>query len=87
MLLQRVIDVLKIDIETSEWEVLDNLMEAGLLSSVRQFSLEFHLFPGYPPFKDYVMLYKVGNLRIPPVPKLSPSKGDNFLSKIEGPKF
>ncbi|GFS21989.1 methyltransferase-like protein 24 [Elysia marginata] len=56
---RRVIDVLKIDIEGSEWEVLDNLMEAGELSMVRQLSIEFHLFPNTPPMIDYVSLYKI----------------------------
>ncbi|KAK3800454.1 hypothetical protein RRG08_004866 [Elysia crispata] len=54
----KAIDVLKIDIEGFEWKVLDNLMETGELKLLRQFLLEFHLFPRFPPMHDYVKLYK-----------------------------
>ncbi|KAK3739719.1 hypothetical protein RRG08_003950 [Elysia crispata] len=54
----KAIDVLKMDIEGFEWKVLDNLMETGELKLLRQFLLEFHLFPRFPPMHDYVKLYK-----------------------------
>lgn len=56
---QRVIDVLKIDVEGHEWDVIDNLMETNMFPSIRQFMLEFHLFPDWPVQEDYVYLYKV----------------------------
>ena len=36
----RVIDVLKIDIEGHEWAVVENLIETGMFPFVRQFMLE-----------------------------------------------
>ncbi|RUS81340.1 hypothetical protein EGW08_010907 [Elysia chlorotica] len=60
----RVIDLLKIDIEGFEWDVVENMRETGELELLRQFSLEFHLFPKFPPMEDYVHLYKTfTNLR------------------------
>ncbi|XP_059146513.1 uncharacterized protein LOC131934455 isoform X2 [Physella acuta] len=56
---KRVIDVLKIDIEGHEWDVVDNLMETNMFPSIRQFMLEFHLFPDWPVKEDYVYLYKI----------------------------
>ena len=38
------IDYLKIDIEGGEWEVMQQVIESGMLSQVRQMSVEFHLF-------------------------------------------
>ncbi|XP_013066312.2 uncharacterized protein LOC106054816 isoform X1 [Biomphalaria glabrata] len=56
---EKVIDVLKIDIEGHEWAVIDNMMETGVFKYVRQFMLEFHLFPDWPVKEDYVNLYQI----------------------------
>ncbi|XP_059152308.1 uncharacterized protein LOC131938318 [Physella acuta] len=56
---QRVIDVLKIDVEGHEWTVIDNLIETDMFRYVRQFLLEFHLFSDWPLKQDYVNLYKI----------------------------
>ena len=37
------IDYLKIDIESSEWDVIPELIESGVLDRVRQMSMEIHL--------------------------------------------
>lgn len=64
LVFQSVIDVFKMDIESYEWEVLDNMMETGVLKYIRQFNLEFHLFPHFPLREEYVYLYKVGKVLI-----------------------
>ncbi|XP_005107106.2 methyltransferase-like protein 24 [Aplysia californica] len=56
---QRVIDVLKIDVEGHEWAVMENMMETDMFQYVRQFMLEYHLFPTWPAKEDYVHLYKL----------------------------
>ncbi|KAH9524381.1 Methyltransferase-like protein 24 [Bulinus truncatus] len=56
---KRVLDVLKIDIEGHEWAVIDNMMETDIFKYVRQFMLEFHLFPDWPLKEDYVYLYQI----------------------------
>ncbi|XP_046368096.2 probable methyltransferase-like protein 24 [Haliotis rufescens] len=53
----RHIDVLKIDVETSEWPTAKDLAESGVLSKVRQFAVEWHLFPAYPSKDKYVEFY------------------------------
>ncbi|KZS14702.1 Uncharacterized protein APZ42_020091 [Daphnia magna] len=42
-----VIDYVKMDIEGSEWKVLTDIIESGMLSRIRQLALEVHL-PDYP---------------------------------------
>ena len=42
------IDYLKIDIEGGEWEVMQQVIESGMLSQVRQMFVEFHLFAQHP---------------------------------------
>ena len=37
-----IIDYLKIDIEWSEWDALKQIIESGMLSKVRQLTIEFH---------------------------------------------
>ncbi|XP_046578295.1 probable methyltransferase-like protein 24 [Haliotis rubra] len=53
----RHIDVLKIDVETSEWPTAKDLAESGVLSKVKQFAVEWHLFPTYPSKDKYVEFY------------------------------
>jgi hypothetical protein len=36
------VDLLKLDVEGSEWEVLDDLMEAGKMRSIRRLVIEYH---------------------------------------------
>ncbi|KAK0059356.1 RADres1 [Biomphalaria pfeifferi] len=55
---QRTIDVLKMDVEGYEWGIVSNLIETDVLKYVRQFMLEFHLFPNFPSMADYVHLYQ-----------------------------
>lgn len=38
------IDILKIDIEGSEFAVLDNILADGLISKVKQLLIEYHIF-------------------------------------------
>ncbi|XP_046546435.1 probable methyltransferase-like protein 24 [Haliotis rubra] len=53
----RHLDYLKIDIETSEWPAVKDIVESGLFSQIRQFSVEWHLFPTYPSRSEYVGIY------------------------------
>ncbi|XP_046546444.1 uncharacterized protein LOC124256498 isoform X2 [Haliotis rubra] len=53
----RHLDVLKIDIETSEWPAVKDIAESGLFSKVRQFSVEWHLFPTHPNRSEYINCY------------------------------
>ncbi|PVD35103.1 hypothetical protein C0Q70_06384 [Pomacea canaliculata] len=41
--------VLKLDIEGYEWDVTRDLLDSGILSSVPQFLVEWHLFRDFPP--------------------------------------
>ncbi|PVD35094.1 hypothetical protein C0Q70_06375 [Pomacea canaliculata] len=41
--------VLKLDIEGYEWDVTRDLLDSGILSSVPQFLVEWHLFTDFPP--------------------------------------
>ena len=40
---ERIIDYLKIDIESAEWDVLPQLIPSGMFAKVRQLGVEFHL--------------------------------------------
>ncbi|XP_070204718.1 probable methyltransferase-like protein 24 [Littorina saxatilis] len=55
----RTIDLLKIDIESSEWQVIRNILDTGVLRQVKQLLLEWHIFPDTPPRKEYVKLAEV----------------------------
>lgn len=49
----RKIDVLKIDVEGHEWAVIENLLRDNVFTNVKQFMLEYHLFPDWPAKSDY----------------------------------
>ena len=53
----RVIGVLKIDIEGTEWAVLEDMLQTGVTSKVRQFLVEWHLFTTWPPREEYTKIY------------------------------
>ncbi|BFZ17473.1 hypothetical protein BsWGS_20512 [Bradybaena similaris] len=56
---ERVLDVLKLDIEAWEWSVLDNIMETNLHKYVRHLLVEYHLFnSGILPRSDYVLAFQ-----------------------------
>ncbi|XP_033759773.1 methyltransferase-like protein 24 [Pecten maximus] len=44
----RDIDVLKIDVEGSEWDVVEYLLENGMLPRIKQFLTEWHIFSNWP---------------------------------------
>ncbi|XP_046380999.2 probable methyltransferase-like protein 24 [Haliotis rufescens] len=52
------IDYLKMDVESSEWPALKDVVRSDLLSAVRQFGIEWHLFSAYPSKHQYVGFYK-----------------------------
>ncbi|XP_046556314.1 probable methyltransferase-like protein 24 [Haliotis rubra] len=54
---KRHLDILKIDIETSEWPAVKDIAASGLFSKVRQFAVEWHLFPTYPNKSEYIGFY------------------------------
>lgn len=49
----RIVDVLKVDIEHNEWASLLQACTAGDLRLVRQIAVEFHLWPGDRPHQQY----------------------------------
>ncbi|KAH9512429.1 hypothetical protein Btru_039560 [Bulinus truncatus] len=55
----KVIDILKIDIETTEWTVLSNIIQTDLLKNIRIFLIEYHLFPSRPFKEDYFTFVKL----------------------------
>ncbi|KAK7092649.1 uncharacterized protein [Littorina saxatilis] len=56
----RTLDVLKIDVEGHEWAVVDDLLKKNILTSqIRQFMLEWHLFPDWPSKDGYSGLYDI----------------------------
>lgn len=50
---QRDLDVLKIDVEGHEWSVIEYLLTSPILPRIKQFALEYHLFPDWPPKSQY----------------------------------
>lgn len=57
---KRYLDILKIDIETYEWDVLRHIMDEGLTPRIRQLIIEFHIFPDEPKTKiiEYQNIYE-----------------------------
>ncbi len=53
-----VIDYLKMDIEFSEWKVLPNIINSGMLSYIKQLGIEIHL-PNNVPLKSYQAMIKI----------------------------
>ncbi|XP_067657291.1 probable methyltransferase-like protein 24 [Haliotis asinina] len=56
---KRVIDVLKIDIEVYEWAVTANILKDGLFPQIRQFLVEWHIFPNEPFRNHFQDMYEV----------------------------
>lgn len=54
---QRTLDLLKLDIEGSEWSALDQMMTSGSLRNVRQLLVEYH-------FEDLTTYEKKRNLGV-----------------------
>ncbi|XP_041369608.1 methyltransferase-like protein 24 [Gigantopelta aegis] len=53
-----VIDVLKIDIEIYEWPVVANFLQDEMFQHVRQFLVEWHIFPNEPNRAEFQQMYK-----------------------------
>jgi len=59
----KILDVLKLDIEASEWAVARQVMSSDILRSVKQMNIEWHIFRGgimgfFPPLEDYIPAYR-----------------------------
>jgi hypothetical protein len=57
----KIIDYLKIDIEYSEWSALPDILNSGMISQVRQLSLEIHLQGNHQAFnenREYALLLR-----------------------------
>ncbi|KAK7475362.1 hypothetical protein BaRGS_00033380 [Batillaria attramentaria] len=54
----RTLDILKMDIETYEWEVIRDLLASRQLSSVRQLIIEWHIFPDEPYRHRFTDMYR-----------------------------
>ena len=57
----RVIDVLKIDIEGTEWAVLEDMLQTDVLRQVRKFLVEWHMFTTWPPRDECTKIYHTYN--------------------------
>ena len=44
--------------EGHEWAIIDYLLKNGYFNQIKQFSLEYHLFPDWPPKSDYMKLLR-----------------------------
>ncbi|ESO98408.1 hypothetical protein LOTGIDRAFT_231447 [Lottia gigantea] len=55
----RVIDVLKFDIELAEWKVMINIIKDGMLPQIRQLLTEWHIFPGAPKRDELKTFYEM----------------------------
>ncbi|KAK3102929.1 hypothetical protein FSP39_015005 [Pinctada imbricata] len=58
--LNRTIDVIKIDIEGTEWGSIPNMISSGILSNVKQFLVEFHGQGDVASLRVLRMLYDIG---------------------------
>ncbi|KAK3793109.1 hypothetical protein RRG08_026130 [Elysia crispata] len=54
----QVLDILKMDIETYEWKIVMELLEAKSLLYVKQFLVEWHIFPNEPMRTDFPAMFK-----------------------------
>ncbi|XP_048236394.1 probable methyltransferase-like protein 24 [Haliotis rufescens] len=54
----KVIDVLKVDVEGFEWFMLQQLIDTGLMERVRQFYVEWHLIRDFPKKANYFDLLR-----------------------------
>eukprot|EP00916_Digyalum_oweni_P019487 GHVL01032412.1.p1 GENE.GHVL01032412.1~~GHVL01032412.1.p1 ORF type:complete len:223 (-),score=6.03 GHVL01032412.1:88-756(-) len=55
----RTIDLLKIDIETSEWPAVRNIIDTGMHRQVKQFLVEWHIFATYPAKETFEQLIRI----------------------------
>lgn len=58
----RTIDIVKMDIESSEWESLESMLETGVLERVKQLMFEVHTQDCYGPIgtkKDFLRYHKI----------------------------
>ncbi|XP_055888158.1 probable methyltransferase-like protein 24 [Biomphalaria glabrata] len=54
---KRALDILKIDVETYEWEIMKDLVKNGSLQSVKQLTLEWHIFANEPMRTEFPNMY------------------------------
>ncbi|XP_059157702.1 uncharacterized protein LOC131942046 [Physella acuta] len=54
----KILDVVKIDIKSNLWVVLDNILETGAWRQIRHLLLGFNLYPTHPHKEDYVIFYR-----------------------------
>ncbi len=55
---QKVIDVVKLDVESNEWDILKDILETGVFSKIKQLLVEWHLFQEYPSKNKYIDFYR-----------------------------
>ena len=64
LVFQRIIDILKIDIEADEWTAIPEMIQSGVLASVKQIAIEIHYESGKVPAKTQLSvlrrLYEAG---------------------------
>ncbi|CAL1533688.1 unnamed protein product [Lymnaea stagnalis] len=56
---KRAIDILKMDVESYEWAIMETLLKNKTLSSVRQLTLEWHIFPNEPMRTEFHNMFGV----------------------------
>ena len=57
MTLQRVIDILKVDIEYTEWDAFEDAIESNALKNVKQIATELHVWTDQ--VKSYVRFHRI----------------------------
>ncbi|VDI76170.1 Hypothetical predicted protein [Mytilus galloprovincialis] len=57
---KRPIDMLKIDVESYEWEIIPNILQSGLVPRIKQMNMEFQIFEDTPPERipHFLNVYK-----------------------------
>ncbi|XP_071141345.1 probable methyltransferase-like protein 24 [Mytilus edulis] len=57
---ERPIDMLKIDVESYEWEIIPNILQSGLVPRIKQMNMEFQIFEDTPPegIPHFLNVYK-----------------------------
>ena len=57
MTLQRVIDILKVDIEYTEWDAFEDALKSDALKNVKQIATELHVWTDH--LKSYVRFHRI----------------------------
>uniref|UniRef100_A0A0B7AYE9 Methyltransferase domain-containing protein n=1 Tax=Arion vulgaris TaxID=1028688 RepID=A0A0B7AYE9_9EUPU len=54
----KTLDILKLDVETYEWAIMKQLLKDGSLRSVKQMTIEWHIFTTEPPHSEHQNMFQ-----------------------------